>query len=96
MIIENKIYHHDEPNQLERYYVFLSEQCKLCFSNMHLVYLKPYKSPPSRVSITQEKYNLLKDNNCITELGYQEDIQKWIESLIHMVKAPIVQLTLTQ
>lgn len=96
LIIENKIDHHDEERQLERYYEFLINECKHEIGNFHLVYLKPYKSPPSSTSISVELYKLLKENRCITELGYHENVQRWIESLIHSVKAPVVHQTLSQ
>ncbi len=96
MIIENKIDHHDEERQLERYYEFLVNECSYEPSNMHLVYLKPYKSPPSSTSISVDLYKKLKDNRSITELGYHENIHYWIESLLHEVKAPVVHQTLSQ
>lgn len=96
MVIENKIDHHDEQRQLERYYEFLINECKYETGNFHLVYLKPYKSPPSATSIAIDLYQQLKEKQCITELGYHEDIQYWINALIHEVKAPVVHQTLYQ
>jgi len=96
LVIENKIDHKDEEKQLERYYEFLINECKLEYVNFHLVYLKPFKSSPSSTSISIELYKKLKLNHCITELGYHENIQYWIESLIHEVKAPVVYQTLYQ
>lgn len=96
LVIENKIDHHDEENQLERYYMFLTDECKYQPGDFHLVYLKPYKSSPSSYSISTQLYNNLKIQQSITELGYHENIQFWIDSLIHSVKAPVVQQTLYQ
>jgi len=96
LVIENKIDHHDEERQLERYYEFLINECKYEIGNIHLVYLKPYKSPPSSFSISKALYNKLKETQSITELGYHESIQKWIDSVIHEVQAPVVHHTLNQ
>ena len=96
VVIENKIDHHDEEKQIERYYEFLTQECQYQVGDYHLIYLKPYKSPPTSHSINLELYRMLKESHSITELGYHENIQYWIASLIDMVKAPVVHHTLYQ
>ena len=96
LLIENKIYHHDEDKQLERYYHFLIDECKLKKGNYHLVYLKPYKSPPSSVSINPELYAELKNDGSLIELGYYENIAPWLESVLYNIQAPVVLQTIRQ
>lgn len=96
LVIENKIDHHDEEKQLERYYYFLTSEYSFDKNNYDLVYLKPHKSPPTTRSISSDLYQQLKDENAITEIGYHEDIVPWLENLIDNIKAPIVLHTLMQ
>lgn len=86
LVIENKIYHHDEPRQLERYHEFLTKACCLPEGQFHLVYLKPQQSPPGRDSINEELYTQLKSQNAITEIGYHQHIAVWLENLISHIE----------
>lgn len=96
LVIENKIYHHDEDAQLERYYTYLTQDRKLTKGHYHLVYLKPNKGAPSRNSISIERYRMLKEEKSLFEIGYRQDIAPWLESVVTQVKAANVEQTLLQ
>ncbi len=95
IIIENKIYHHDELNQLERYYGYVIQE-GFKEGNFHLVYLTPYKTIPSNKSISEKLYKTLKDMNALTEWGYYDDISHILEPVQSEIKAPIVSNTIIQ
>lgn len=96
VVIENKIYHYDEEEQLQKYYYYVLNEKKYLAENIHVVYLKPYKSPPSAYSIEPSLYKALKEKERISELGYHQDIQVWLENLLDKIKAPVVKYTLYQ
>lgn len=96
IVIENKIYHHDEDQQLERYYKTLTKTYGFRLGSYHLVYLKPNRGKPGKESITDETFNFLKKNNSVTLLGYKEDIAPMLFNVMPTIKAPIVKETIKQ
>ena len=96
LVIENKIYHHDEEEQLKRYYNYLTGTLNLKDGYYHLVYLTPYKTRPTVKSIPEELYLSLKDKKSITEWGYYNDVTPILESVLKFIKAPVVLHTLLQ
>lgn len=96
IVIENKIYHHDEKEQLVRYYKHLTERKGLKPGQFHLVYLTPYKTKPSTTSIDEDLYNQLVEMKAITEWGYHKDIAPLFTELMPFIKAPVVTQTLYQ
>jgi len=96
VVVENKIYHHDEPNQLIRYHTYLTKTLNLIPGQYHLVYLTPHKQKPSSASISDELYNKLKQAGSISELGYYSDIAPMLHATLAHIKAPVVKETLHQ
>lgn len=96
LIIENKIYHKDEQQQLERYYKYLTETKKLKTGTFFIVYLKPHASRPSDYSLSPDLYNFLKENGSLIELGYHEHIAPMLEQIINKIQAPVVLHTVKQ
>lgn len=88
LVIENKIYHHDEPQQISRYNTYIRNTLKIPNGNYHIVYLCPRRKPPSRHSISKDEYKCLVDELAITEISYQQDIVPWLENLIPELKKP--------
>lgn len=86
LVIENKIYHHDEPKQLERYHSFLTEECQLQPGQYHLVYLKPQQGAPSSYSLNEELYKNLKRINALSEIGYHQHIAVWLNDLVKRIE----------
>ena len=96
IVIENKIYHHDETNQLTRYHKHLTQSRGLMTGQFHLVYLTPYKTQPSTISINEDLYKQLVKIKAITEWGYHQDIAPLFTGLLPFIKAPVVFQTLHQ
>ena len=97
IVIENKIYAGDQKEQLERYHKFLSRTLQLLEEQFLLLYLRPFRYPPSIPhSISKEDYQRLKENGVLRELGYREDILPMLEQRIPEIKAPVVAQTVRQ
>jgi len=96
IIIENKIYHHDEKEQLTKYHKYLTETKRLKAGQYHLIYLTPYKTIPTGESISPELYQYLQSIDAISEWGYYEDISPLLESVLPSIKAPVVTQTVYQ
>lgn len=73
VIIENKIYAGDQPNQLLRYYNYGIKTFGK--NNFKLVYLTLYGSDPSASSLGGAHFNFIK-------LSYAQDILKLLEKLV--------------
>jgi hypothetical protein len=95
-VIENKIYAPDQPNQLKRYhdYIVLGRGYKK--GNFHILYLKPYRSLPSKISIARDTYNQLEADNSIFSIGYQEDVIPWLLDLLPEIKSAQLQNIINQ
>lgn len=72
LIIENKIYAEDQPNQLLRYYHFAKDKYHSP-ENFKILYLTLYGSSPSSFSVGADAAF-----DC-TLLSYNQDILKWLE-----------------
>lgn len=97
IVIENKIYAGDQEKQLQRYHNFLSGTLRLPEEHFLLIYLCPFRCPPSIPhSISKEDYQRLKENGVLRELGYREDISPMLERKIPEIKAPVVTQTVRQ
>lgn len=86
IVIENKIYHHDEDDQLQRYYEYLTNERKLRKGNYHIIYLKPNMTLPSITSMSAELTSQLQDEGSLVCLGYHQDIVPWLSSLVTEIK----------
>lgn len=76
IIIENKIYANDQPNQLLRYHNYGKEQ--FGEDNFKLIYLTLDGCEPSDSSLGGEKFELIK-------LSYAQDILKLLEDLAQSI-----------
>ena len=84
IVIENKIWAEDQPNQLGRYYQK--------YKNAHFVYLTPTEKKPSEDSL--RGFPKEKDIKCIT---YYSHIKNWIEACIkESWDIPVIRETLKQ
>lgn len=96
IVIENKIYHHDEKEQLTRYYQYLTQTRCLKNGQYHLIYLTPYKNKPTVHSINKSLYNSLVEIKALSEWGYYQDIAPILEQTLSHIKAPVVMQTVHQ
>lgn len=96
IVVENKIYHHDEKQQLTRYHKYLTETKKLKEGQFHLIYLTPYKSKPTEESINKELYETLTKANALREWSYYEDVDLILKSTLNQIKAPVVKESIIQ
>jgi len=86
IVIENKIYAGEQPEQLARYNEWMCTNDKV-FSqeNRSLIYL----TIDGKASNTSDGVSY----HC---LAYQYDIQEWLETVINQVKAPRIAVTIEQ
>lgn len=82
IVIENKIYHTDEPNQLGRYYQYLTESLGYTGNNLHMVYLKPRAGLPGQDSIDSELLKELLNYRQFSTLGYYEHIYPMLYAIM--------------
>ena len=67
IVIENKIWAGDQPEQLQRYYRKLRDRG---YSNIHLLYLTPHGNEPSEDSPGDHDYETI---------SYKDDLPPWLE-----------------
>jgi hypothetical protein len=84
LVIENKIWASEQPDQLKRYYDWM-ESKKDRFANQALFYLTPGGDKPHTSA----------DSHCFT-LSYHDDISAWLDACLVHVKAPRVKETISQ
>lgn len=96
IVIENKIYHNDEKEQLTRYYKYLTQTRGLKEGQYHLIYLTPYKEKPTSQSINPYLYNSLIQADSLTEWGYYGDIEFILKSTLPEIKAATVKHSIQQ
>jgi hypothetical protein len=86
IIIENKIYAGEQPNQLIRY--------KKYNSQVPIIYLTLYGEKPTRIKSEKQELKELEDFICIS---YKDDILNWLEQCLkETVNKPILRETITQ
>lgn len=88
LILENKIYAEDQPQQLERYYEKHKDK------NVAIIYLTLYGDVPSdqSIGIVQDI-----DEVIIITLSYKTDILRWLnECLTDVVATPYIRETILQ
>lgn len=95
IIIENKIYADDQPQQLYRYHEFAEN--KYGSGNYILLYLTLNGHSPSDKSIKNGNSKPLKENEDFYCISYADEISKWISSCKEKAVAmPVVRETMTQ
>lgn len=83
LIIENKIYAGDQPQQLERYYEYVSKVLGYTDSQIRMLYLTINGTRPSIPhSISQSKFNRLSGNAVLQLWSYNKDVRCWLESCL--------------
>ncbi len=78
IVIENKIYAADQPNQLQRYYDYLVKNLGLREAHRKLYYLSPRKTQPTSKSMDKETAKKLRASGELTEIGYYAEIIPWL------------------
>ncbi len=79
MIIENKIWAHDQEAQLFDYYNWANGEYGS--KPVFLCYLTPFETPPSEYSILKKDLNELEKSHSYFSLSYNKDILNWLSSL---------------
>lgn len=74
IVIENKIYHHDEELQISRYNKKIKEEEKIPKSQYLIIYLTIDGKAPTERSIPKDEYNELVLNNTLVLWSYRRDI----------------------
>ncbi|MEI0448285.1 PD-(D/E)XK nuclease family protein [Brachyspira intermedia] len=82
IIIENKIYASDQPNQLNDYYDYTNNK-KNYGKNIYIIYLTPNGREPSENSLSSDIRNKLKDK--FQKLQHS-DIALWLENILENKK----------
>ena len=95
IILENKIYAGDQPNQINDYLSFVEQQIGSS-ENIFVVYLTSFGREPSEVSITKGSLYALKNSCRYVSLSYSNDILNWLMALNtkneeDVLKAGIIQ-----
>ena len=81
--IENKIFAKDQPNQLDRYAIFLQREFR---DNFLLLYLTPQERLPQiPYSISKERYDELEKKNLIKLITYKKHIFSLLENTIEKI-----------
>ena len=96
IVIENKIYASDQPQQLQRYLDFALQVLQLPMERIRLVYLSPHGQAPGANSLNTKKREKLTTDNVYVQLSYRKHITTWLKKCLPDVKAPIVQETILQ
>lgn len=96
IVIENKIYAHDQPKQLERYYKYLTKSLRLASEDYWLFYLTPYCNSPTSFSIDPDLADSLRQESSLFEIGYYKHVIPWLHSCSKQVCASKVKHTLDQ
>lgn len=85
IVIENKIYASDQPDQLGRYYDFISKRYE--DEQMALFYLTVGGEDASDHSIEEGLEKELKDKYVLRDIDYKNDIKTWLEKCYENVGA---------
>ena len=78
IVIENKIYAKDQPDQLQKYKRYLTVARGYDADNILLVYLTPWGTNPSENSMVEIERDALKLSGNLTLLSYRKNIQSWL------------------
>lgn len=96
IVIENKIYASDQPQQLQRYLDFALQVLQLPLERIRLVYLSPHGHAPGANSIDPKVRKTLTKQKVYVQLSYRAHITNWLQQCLPEVKAPIVRATILQ
>lgn len=96
VVIENKIYAADQPDQLERYVDYLRRIRKLAINQMHVVYLTPQGAKPDSYSVSPRTARALRKHNRLQAWSYRKHIRDLLEEALPRVGAAHVRYQLQQ
>ena len=82
IIIENKIYASDQPNQLYDYYNYIKNK-NIYGKNIYIIYLTPYGNKPSEYSLSLHTREELGNN---FQTLKHSDIALWLENILENEK----------
>ena len=95
IVVENKIYADDQPEQIKKYYEFLkTQQFADIEKQMMLFYLTIDGKEPSTESLPVAQKQELIRKNILQTISYKRDIKTWLKSCIPDVQAAKVQYLL--
>ncbi len=93
IIIENKIYHSDGIEQLNKYYSFLEKSNR---DNILLIYLTLTGKYPDSISMKPNRVNELMNSGTIKLVSYKNDIKSVLSKSLHLIKSDKVKYTILQ
>jgi len=98
IVIENKIFHYDGNNQLNKYHSFLES---LYRDNILLIYLTPDGKTPDSISMKPERVKELQDKGQLKLVSYQKHIKSVLTKSVNTqkpdhVKSDKVKYTILQ
>jgi len=96
IVIENKIYAGDQPQQLQRYYDFLTQKIGLSHKQLHMFYLTVDGHSPSEYSLARKLRDRLLSQDVLTNISYKHDIKEWLEACIGEIEASKVKALINQ
>ncbi len=99
VVIENKIYADDQPEQLVRYLHYAKKWLNLPDERIRLLYLTIEGSSPHSKSISwkeNEEEKQLEEGRDFHNISYRKHIKGWLNGVLPQVQAPLVQATLQQ
>jgi hypothetical protein len=93
IVIENKIYHYDEDDQLNKYYSFLKS---LNRDNILLIYLTPKGKYPEPNSMKLNMVNKLVKSGELKLISYHKDVKSLLTESLPKIKSEKVKYTVLQ
>lgn len=95
IILENKIYAGDQPNQIKDY-LSSFENFIGSKENIFIVHLTPFGKEPSEKSISKERLHELKETYRYVSLSYSKDILDWLSTLKTKNEEDVLKAGITQ
>lgn len=95
IILENKIYADDQPNQIKDYLSYV-EEISGSSENVFVVYLTPFGKDPTEKSITKNNLQALKNSHRYVSLSYSKDILDWLMTLETKNEENVLKAGITQ
>lgn len=96
IVIENKIYGGDRPNQLGRYYDYIKKERGLHIDNILVVYLTVEKKKAGDLTMCHLLAERLYKQGVLIDISYKEDLINWLEECQRNCTSEMIKYTLKQ
>ncbi|MEQ9099974.1 MAG: PD-(D/E)XK nuclease family protein [Imperialibacter sp.] len=96
VLLENKIYAGDQPQQVDRYFKYITEELEVSEQCFKLLYLTRTGNPPTDGSINSVLAAKLRGTGQLVLKGYHQHIIPWLEGCFPAILSPTVRQTMFQ